>query len=781
MTVTSEVVRTDYVGNGAVASYATTFPVKSTSEVRVFTQDADGYDVELTLGVDFTAVLNTAGLCTITLTAGNLADDYKLSLQRGIPYTQTYNPAQSGAYNAANLGVALDRLVMEVQRLKGEVDRSIKIPYLEAGGDSVTKLDDNATTRANQALVFDASGNAIVGGTVGVSASAFAQTLLDDTSADAMRTTLGIPSQAMAARTVVANDTAGVANGAATAIDDLTVLADGTTTRRTLGERSKEARNAKDYGVVGGGVVDDTAAIQAAVNAGKTHLPAGTYKVTARIVLPDGAFLIGDGPTRTIINSDIPGDSLFITTGASVTNVYIGHMRLNGNGLTGASGSGHCVNFIDPAIDSGTHTPQHCLLEHLYIDGFLGNDAVPNSVNDFEACAIIQADGLQNFYRNIIITDCAHGFFFYKAQNTKVDNCTVATVTKAALIAFDCENFSVDRCDFVDGADGAASANYPASSVTLGSALVISYENENFILCRSKLKNTRGGSLIRSILSDGDLIEGNWLRADSLTDNVHKGIYVERSAGVRIVGNLFSPANTAFSRKYQQVEIYTTQTAEPWAATISDNYFGNAPGMTTEYNIKVNGNSTTRRMAGISIVGNQFGYRAGSSSASVIEADVLFENCVIRSSRVERNVHFGGPNVTRTACIKRNSTATLDSGTIGLNHFEPGAGTITANYSGVVEPGTASADIGDASTSGETGVKNEVLVWNTPLTANRSVSLSTLGAINGSRFRIVRTAAATGASVLNVGTGPLKALAAGQWCDVQYDGSAWFLTAFGSL
>ena len=62
-----------------------------------------------------------------------------------------------------------------------------------------------------------------------------------------------------------------------------------------------------------------------------------------------------------------------------------------------------------------------------------------------------------------------------------------------------------------------------------------------------------------------------------------------------------------------------------------------------------------------------------------------------------------------------------------------------------------------------------------------AVTLATSTALNGSKFRIVRTANATGAFNLNVGTGPLKALTAGQWCDVEYNGSAWFLSAFGSL
>jgi len=67
------------------------------------------------------------------------------------------------------------------------------------------------------------------------------------------------------------------------------------------------------------------------------------------------------------------------------------------------------------------------------------------------------------------------------------------------------------------------------------------------------------------------------------------------------------------------------------------------------------------------------------------------------------------------------------------------------------------------------------------ITADRAVTLATTGARNGDTFRITRAAAATGAFNLNVGSGPLKALSAGQWCDVTFNGSAWFLSAAGSL
>lgn len=92
-----------------------------------------------------------------------------------------------------------------------------------------------------------------------------------------------------------------------------------------------------------------------------------------------------------------------------------------------------------------------------------------------------------------------------------------------------------------------------------------------------------------------------------------------------------------------------------------------------------------------------------------------------------------------------------------------------------------SADNGNAAKT-LTLARDAVLqVWNTPLTADRAVTLSTSQVATGGRFRIVRTAAATGAFNLNVGTGPLKALAAGTWCDVTYTGSAWMLTGYGTL
>lgn len=94
-----------------------------------------------------------------------------------------------------------------------------------------------------------------------------------------------------------------------------------------------------------------------------------------------------------------------------------------------------------------------------------------------------------------------------------------------------------------------------------------------------------------------------------------------------------------------------------------------------------------------------------------------------------------------------------------------GVRTNAADANATLTPGT------DARSQRFTGV----------LTADRTVTLSTTGAKEGNRFRISRTGG--GAFNLNVGTGPLKAMATNTWAEFEYDatGPAWRLAAAGAL
>jgi hypothetical protein len=95
---------------------------------------------------------------------------------------------------------------------------------------------------------------------------------------------------------VTANSFVGSASSA-------TALATGSTTARTLANRFADAVNVKDFGAVGDGVADDTAAIQAAVNAvsanpigGTLYFSDGIY-ITQEITVGSNIIIEGNGTT----------------------------------------------------------------------------------------------------------------------------------------------------------------------------------------------------------------------------------------------------------------------------------------------------------------------------------------------------------------------------------------------------------------------------------------------------------------------------------------------------
>lgn len=89
------------------------------------------------------------------------------------------------------------------------------------------------------------------------------------------------------------------------------------------------------------------------------------------------------------------------------------------------------------------------------------------------------------------------------------------------------------------------------------------------------------------------------------------------------------------------------------------------------------------------------------------------------------------------------------------------------------------AFVGDADVTLTPLVSAGVIVYSQPLTANRTVTLSTTNVYVGCYYRVTRSAAATGASTVDVGG--LKTLAVGQWCDVVFALGSFRLIAFGSL
>lgn len=140
--------------------------------------------------------------------------------------------------------------------------------------------------------------------------------------------------------------------------------------------------NAKWFGVKGGGVADDSDALQAAINAGVTDkrivsLPADTYLITKQITLPPGAQLRGEtgfqytngfgtDPKATTINfRPTVETSLFVAAGASYAGFRFHNsvegLYINGNSATAVGLSKYAFD-LDGVI--------YARFENIGIEGF---------------------------------------------------------------------------------------------------------------------------------------------------------------------------------------------------------------------------------------------------------------------------------------------------------------------------------------------------------------------------------------------------------------------------
>ena len=92
--------------------------------------------------------------------------------------------------------------------------------------------------------------------------------------------------------------------------------------------------NVKDHGAVGNGTTDDTAAIQAAIDAGgRTFFPAGTYKITAPLTLGTGASLVGASTALTTIAATHAGEAITtISPGVRRFSLRIASLTISGPG-----------------------------------------------------------------------------------------------------------------------------------------------------------------------------------------------------------------------------------------------------------------------------------------------------------------------------------------------------------------------------------------------------------------------------------------------------------------
>ena len=216
---------------------------------------------------------------------------------------------------------------------------------------------------------------------------------------------------------------------------------------RTAQAKMREMVSVKDFGAVGNGVADDTAAIQAAINSGNRSIfiPAGTYKITAPINIPtntgaDAIHLHGAGKQQSILQASGTFNTIinignltaqtirgryenFCVSGTGATVQYgIYGSRVEEHTFFGvwakgfataaiSTGYGYVNNFID--CECSYNTGDGLLLNKDYGVGG-GNNAIWVS-----GCLLFSNDGW--------------GFRAYSGYGVWVDGCTIEENKKGGI------------------------------------------------------------------------------------------------------------------------------------------------------------------------------------------------------------------------------------------------------------------------------------------------------------------------------------------------------------
>lgn len=317
VSVSSSTSRIVYAGNNSlVTAYAVPFYFEENAHLNAIAKTAAGVETVVTL-TNHTGAGNENGGTVRTAVA--VPATSTLTIYREVPFTQATSYEENDAFPAASHERALDKLTTITQQLERRITNCIR-------GTEATPLAPIPSPTGTQQFVLSAASNQ--------------------------------PPSWQELSVLAAGP----------------VVATGSTQARFISDRFADVVNVKDFGAVGDGVADDTAAIQAAINAaqsrggGTVFLPAGNYLVSATLTVTAG-------------NVRILGDGMWITTIQRAAD-YGNTLVCTGDDLTGALCFNFSVNEIGFENTGLVTSGAHILL---------------NGVTRFEIKSVFASNGFYNF------------------------------------------------------------------------------------------------------------------------------------------------------------------------------------------------------------------------------------------------------------------------------------------------------------------------------------------------------------------------------------------------
>ena len=389
MTVSTSTSFVSYAGNGSLTTFAYTFKIFQDSDLLVtLVNDTTGVETTQVLTTDYTVSgAGSAGGGNVTFTTAP-ASGTTVKIRRVLPVTQETDYVANDPFPAEAHEDALDKLTMLVQQEAANSDLAIQFPEGDVGS-GLNNIVPSAVDRADKILKFDTEGNVEVAGANDVFSGAILgasytnNTFTGNGSTTAFTLTVA-PGSKLNCHVyidgVYQNKATYSVNGVSLtfteapplnaaieciigqAISDFSSTADLVTydqggtgaSARSVESKLQDTVSVKDFGAVGDGVTDDTAAIQAAIDylsgigGGELFFPKGEYAISNKIIIAGGIHYIGTagGASKIVKHSNFntnnpTGDVMWVSKGWDTA--------------TGYNGAANGV-ITDMSFDEGNHT-----------------------------------------------------------------------------------------------------------------------------------------------------------------------------------------------------------------------------------------------------------------------------------------------------------------------------------------------------------------------------------------------------------------------------------------
>lgn len=163
---------------------------------------------------------------------------------------------------------------------------------------------------------------------------------------------------------------------------------------RSVDAKLKEVVSVKDFGAVGDGVTDDTAAIQAAINAAaNVFVPAGIYKCNG-VTLPSNRTIWGEGAASVIFQPTTANLQGVLYANSNSPSSYVENITIRNLKVLGNVVADGFFEFRHLIAMNGV---KNCLIERCFVEGFLGDGIYIGSGN---------VGGQERHNINVTIRDC---------------------------------------------------------------------------------------------------------------------------------------------------------------------------------------------------------------------------------------------------------------------------------------------------------------------------------------------------------------------------------------